>query len=113
MTRRKILDHWTEVHRVIPSERNEMTPVWYDIDIISHVFTEGISTLYACETLVELEDFRSRWLGSKGRVKALLSLLSDVDPKYRSLIARNIEAVKTELTAAHEAKLGEVPEYCG
>lgn len=88
-------------------------PHWYALEVISVTMSDFLIALSACDTMVELEDLRSKYLGSKGRVKALLSLLSDVDPKYRSLIARNIEAAKTELTAAHEAKLGEVPEYCG
>lgn len=90
-----------------------MKPLYLVLYEITKSMREGHSDLFWSDNMVSLEDFRSRWIGSKGRVKALLSLLSDVDPKYRSLVARNIEAVKTELTAAHEAKLGEVPEYAG
>lgn len=51
-----------------------------------------------------LERFRIQYLGTKGEIKALMSLMKDVPKEQKRDFGQNANALKQELTAAFESK---------
>jgi phenylalanyl-tRNA synthetase alpha chain len=56
----------------------------------------------------ELEQFRIKYLGSKGAVKELMNLLQQVPKEQKREFGQRAKAVKTHVTAAFEAKQTEI-----
>ena len=55
-----------------------------------------------------LEQFRIRYLGSKGRIKGLMKLLGKADKADRPALGQRVNAVQDHVKAAFEAKEGEI-----
>ena len=55
-------------------------------------------------TAEALEQFRIRYLGTRGLVKGLMKLLSSAAPGDRPALGQQVNALQTELTAAFEAR---------
>ena len=64
--------------------------------------------LRAVKNAGELEQFRIRYLGSKGALKELMNLLQKVPREQKREFGQRANAVKTHVTAAFEAKQSEL-----
>src|SRR4051812_30557316 len=71
---------------------------------IDAVAKEGEAELAGVQSLDALEQFRIKYLGTKGRVKGLMSLLSQVPPEHKKAVGQRANAVKIQLSEAFEAR---------
>ncbi|MCS7033875.1 MAG: phenylalanine--tRNA ligase subunit alpha [Phycisphaerae bacterium] len=60
--------------------------------------------LQSAGTAAELEAFRIRYLGSKGAIKELMSLLGKVPREQKPVVGQRLNALRDKLTAAFEAR---------
>lgn len=60
--------------------------------------------LRAVRTSAELEQFRIKYLGAKGAVKELMTLLQQVPREQKREVGQKVNAVKDQLTAAFEER---------
>ena len=66
--------------------------------------TEGEAELAGVASADALEQFRIKYLGTKGRVKGLMTLLGQVPREEKPAVGQRVNAVKDQLTAAFEAR---------
>src|SRR5687767_8007840 len=78
-----------------------MADVLGEIDSIARA---GEAELAAVRTADGLEQFRIKYLGTKGRVKGLMTLLGQVPREEKPAVGQRVNAVKDQLTAAFEAR---------
>ena len=71
---------------------------------IEGVAKEGESELAGVGSADALEQFRIKYLGTKGRVKGLMTLLGQVPREEKPAVGQRVNAVKDQLTAAFEAR---------
>jgi phenylalanyl-tRNA synthetase alpha chain len=71
---------------------------------IEGVAKDGQSELAGVGNADALEQFRIKYLGTKGRVKGLMTLLGQVPREEKPAVGQRVNAVKDELTAAFEAR---------
>src|SRR5687768_3438125 len=71
---------------------------------IQGVQTEAEAELAAVGSADALEQFRIKYLGTKGRVKGLMTLLGQVPREEKPAVGQRVNAVKDQLTAAFEAR---------
>src|SRR5687768_15288014 len=71
---------------------------------IEGVAREGESELAAVANGEALEQFRIKYLGTKGRVKGLMTRLGQVSREQKPVVGQRVNAVKDQLTAAFEAR---------
>ena len=64
--------------------------------------------LRAVKNAGELEQFRIKYLGSKGAVKELMNLLAKVPKEQKREVGQRVNAVKDQVTAAFEARKSEM-----
>jgi phenylalanyl-tRNA synthetase alpha subunit len=64
--------------------------------------------LRAVKNAGELEQFRIKYLGSKGQVKDLMNLLAKVPKEQKREVGQRVNAVKDQVTAAFEARKTEM-----
>jgi phenylalanyl-tRNA synthetase alpha chain len=64
--------------------------------------------LRAVKNAGELEQFRIKYLGSKGAVKDLMNLLAKVPKEQKREVGQRVNAVKDQVTAAFETRKGEL-----
>lgn len=60
--------------------------------------------LDAADSSEALEQFRIRYLGTKGQLKGLMKLLGSVAPQERPALGQQINTLQADLTAAFEAR---------
>ncbi len=87
-----------------------MSDVLTEIDELSKQATAELS---AASTADALEQFRIRYLGTKGLVKAKMKLLGQVPKEQKPAIGQRINAVNDELTAVHTAKVASLAQQGG
>lgn len=63
---------------------------------IDQVETEALSSLAAAEADA-VEAWRIEWLGSKGRLKSMMSQMKDLDPSDRPAFGQRMNALKESL----------------
>lgn len=76
-------------------------------DVLAEI--EGVTNEAEAELAVvagadDLEQFRIKYLGIKGRVKGLMTLLGQVPREEKPAVGQRVNAVKDQLTAAFEAR---------
>ena len=71
---------------------------------IQGVQTEAQAELAAVASADALEQFRIKYLGTKGRVKGLMTLLGQVPREEKPAVGQRVNTVKDQLTAAFEAR---------
>jgi phenylalanyl-tRNA synthetase alpha chain len=74
------------------------------IEQIDAVSRRADEELKAVRNIGELEQFRIKYLGTKGEIKALMTLLGQVPREQKPALGQKINAVKDQVTAAFEAK---------
>jgi phenylalanyl-tRNA synthetase alpha chain len=80
---------------------------------IEKVHGEAKSDLANVADAAELEQFRIKYLGAKGAVKGLMSLLGKAPKDQKPAVGQRINAVKDELAAAYEARKGQLGSGAG
>lgn len=69
---------------------------------IEKVAADAETELTAARTPVELEAFRIKYLGAKGRVKELMTLLAGVPREEKPQVGQRVNALRDRLTAMFE-----------
>ena len=64
---------------------------------------EAEAELAAVRDAPSLEQWRIKYLGTKGRVKGLMELIGQVPPDQKRVVGQRVNAVKTSLAAAFES----------
>ncbi len=82
-----------------------MSDVLAEIDSVS---TAANAELDAVQTADELEAFRIKYLGTKGKLKDLMSLVGKAAPDQKKLVGQKSNAVKTQLTERFEVRKTEL-----
>jgi phenylalanyl-tRNA synthetase alpha chain len=75
---------------------------------IESVATSANSELQAVQTLEQLEAFRIKYLGTKGRLKDLMSLVGKAPADQKKAVGQKSNAVKNEITERFEARKAEL-----
>jgi phenylalanyl-tRNA synthetase alpha chain len=73
-------------------------------DSIDQVLAEATSELTEVKTAADLELFRIKFLGSKGKVKGLMKLLGQVSKEEKPALGQRVNQVNDQVTAAFEEK---------
>lgn len=69
---------------------------------------EASAELGQVASVDQLEQFRIKFLGTKGKVKDLMSLLGQVPREQKPIIGQRVNAVKQELTEGYDRRKGEL-----
>ena len=77
-----------------------MDDVWAQIDQVAR---EAAEELTAVKDAASLEQFRIKYLGSNGRLKAMTKLLGGVPKEQKPAAGQRINAVKEQVTTAFES----------
>jgi phenylalanyl-tRNA synthetase alpha chain len=73
-------------------------------DEIEEVRRRALDELEAVKTSTELEQFRIKYLGSKGEIKNLTNLIGQAPREQKREVGQKVNAVKDQVTAAFEEK---------
>ena len=76
------------------------------LERIEQLDRETADALAAVSSPQELEQFRIKYLGSKGAVKNLMALLKDVPPADKPAFGKNANALRQKVEAAFNEKKG-------
>jgi phenylalanyl-tRNA synthetase alpha chain len=71
---------------------------------IEDVLRQGQSELAAAHDADALEQFRIKYLGTKGLVKGLMDLLREVPREQKPAVGQRVNSVRDQLSAAFDAK---------
>src|SRR3954466_9402322 len=71
---------------------------------IDAVVKEGEAELAAVQTADALEQWRIKYLGTKGRVKGLMNLIGQAPPEQKKAVGQRANEVKVRLNASFEAR---------
>jgi phenylalanyl-tRNA synthetase alpha chain len=71
---------------------------------IDQLSQEAAGELQAVTSHSDLEQFRIKFLGTKGKIKGLMTLLGKVPREQKPLVGQKVNALKDEVTAAFEQK---------
>ncbi|MGH7176030.1 MAG: phenylalanine--tRNA ligase subunit alpha, partial [Tepidisphaeraceae bacterium] len=74
------------------------------IDQIEAAKVEADAELKLADDPSALEQFRIKFLGSKGRIKALMKLLGQVPKDQKPGIGQKVNALRDQITAAFESR---------
>ena len=75
---------------------------------IDELSKQADADLKAVSSASELEQFRIKYLGTKGAVKDLMNLLGQVPKEQKRDVGQRVNAVKEQVTAAFEARKAEL-----
>ncbi len=82
-----------------------MADVAEQIEVISK---QAAAELAGIADVAALEQFRIKFLGAKGAIKGLMTLLGQVPKDQKPAVGQKINAVKDRVTSAYEAKKSEL-----
>ncbi len=74
------------------------------LDQLAEIETKGLSELDAAPDAPAVEAWRIAYLGSKGRLKALMPQLKDVPKENKAEVGKRLNEVKSRLEAAFKAR---------
>ncbi|MCC6239784.1 MAG: phenylalanine--tRNA ligase subunit alpha [Phycisphaerales bacterium] len=74
------------------------------IDQIDSIITSALSDLESVHDADGLEQYRIKYLGTKGAVKNLTTLLAQVPREHKPALGQKINTAKAQVTAAFEAR---------
>src|SRR5687767_7212179 len=83
-----------------PSSTSNNTP---PLEQVAAMRDQARQELSAATSTEALEQFRIRYLGTKGRVKALMKLLGSMPADQRPALGQAVNALQAELSEAFEA----------
>lgn len=83
------------------------------MDQIEELSKQAAAELHSVKSADELEQFRIRFLGSKGKLKDAMNLLGQASKEQKPLIGQRINALKSQITGAFEGKKGELAYSAG
>lgn len=86
---------------MLPTMTNPMTE-------IEQTEASAFSELEAAGNAESLEQFRVRYLGSKGKLRDLMSLLGKVSKEQKPLVGQRLNALKQTITEAFERRKSEI-----
>jgi len=78
------------------------------LEQIEQLSKEAAAELGQVASADQLEQFRVKFLGTKGKVKDLMTLLGQVPREQKPIIGQRVNTVKNELTEAYERRKGEL-----
>jgi phenylalanyl-tRNA synthetase alpha chain len=76
------------------------------IEQIEEVSTRADADLAAARSAADLEQFRIKYLGSKGEIKGLMKLLGGLPKEEKPAFGQKVNALSDRVTSAFEAKKG-------
>src|SRR5438874_465054 len=71
---------------------------------IEEALNRSLSELAAVEDLAALEQFRIKYLGSKGEIKNLTDLIAQAPQEQKREVGQKVNAAKTAISSAFEEK---------
>jgi phenylalanyl-tRNA synthetase alpha chain len=71
---------------------------------IEQLHKQAMAELATVQTSEQLEQFRIKYLGSKGQIKGMMKLLGTLPKEQKPLVGQRINAVSDEVGQAYEAK---------
>lgn len=74
------------------------------VEQIEQVRTQAVTELAEVKSAPELEQFRIKYLGTKGQIKGMMKLLGQVPKEQKPALGQRLNAVDGEITAAFEEK---------
>src|SRR3954470_18737562 len=74
------------------------------IEQIEEISTRADADLAAAKSAAELEQFRIKYLGSKGEIKALMKLLGGLPKEEKPAFGQQVNALSDRVTTAFEAR---------
>lgn len=74
---------------------------------------QATAELAAVSDATSLEQFRIRYLGAKGQLKAAMSWLKEASPEQKPQLGQGLNALKNKLEAAFEARQSELVKSTG
>ncbi|MCC7350931.1 MAG: phenylalanine--tRNA ligase subunit alpha [Phycisphaerales bacterium] len=78
------------------------------LEQIEQLSKEAAAELKQVANVDQLEQFRVKFLGTKGKVKDLMSLLGQVPREQKPIIGQRVNAVKQELTEGYDRRKEEL-----
>jgi len=78
------------------------------IEQIEHFVTTASAELAAAKNAAELENWRIKYLGTKGSVKDLMKLMGTVPKEQKPAMGQKVNGAKQQLTTAFETKQAEL-----
>jgi phenylalanyl-tRNA synthetase alpha chain len=75
---------------------------------LEHLASSGLAELSSAASAAALEQWRIRYLGTKGALKQIMPRLEDVPPAEKPRIGARLNEVKSELESAFERKKDEL-----
>lgn len=84
--------------------RTEVESVSGPLEQVAQVGRQARADLASAASAEALEEFRIRYLGTKGQVKALMKLLGGAAPAERPALGQAVNALQAELAEAHETR---------
>ncbi len=79
-------------------------------DELEQVRADALDALTACTTLPALAAWEKQYLGRKGQLTRLTRAVGTLPKEERPTFGKRANAIKQELTAAHEARLAQVKQ---
>lgn len=76
------------------------------LDQLTELESQGLSELDAASDAAAVEAWRIAYLGSKGRLKAMMPRLKDVPKEDKAAVGKRLNEVKSSLESAFKAKSG-------
>jgi len=83
------------------------------LEQIEQVSQQASAELQQVGNTSDLEQFRIKYLGTKGRIKDLMSLLGQVAREQKPAVGQRVNAVKNQLTEAYEQKKAQLSVGAG
>jgi len=74
------------------------------VEQIEQTLSQAVDELTRVATPVDLEAFRIKYLGAKGAVKGLMTLLGQVPKDQKPMVGQKVNAVRDQISAAFEAR---------
>jgi phenylalanyl-tRNA synthetase alpha chain len=87
-----------------------MPDVFAELDDLS---AQAAADLAAVASADALEQYRIKYLGGKGLLKAKMSLIGQAPPDQKKAVGQRLNEVKQRITGAFEAKQGELADQVG
>jgi phenylalanyl-tRNA synthetase alpha chain len=77
-----------------------MADVFAEIDQAEQ---QAEAELAGVKTADQLEEYRIKWLGSKGQIKGMMGLIGKAPPEQKKAVGHRLNALKEKVTAGYEA----------
>jgi phenylalanyl-tRNA synthetase alpha chain len=77
---------------------------------IDQVQQQAASELASVQTRDQLEQFRIKYLGSKGRIKSLMKLLGTLPKEQKPLVGQRVNAVDREISDAFDTRKSQLAQ---